>query len=67
MAYQLIEQGHKPNTNWLVFACDTDADIANLPSDAPILSQAIVAKNGNLYLLDSQGNWNPMPGNATEE
>lgn len=67
MAYQLIEQGHKPNTNWLVFACDTDADIANLPSDVPILSQAIVAKNGNLYLLDSQGNWNPMPGNTTEE
>ena len=52
---------------WLTFFCDTDADIANLPTDCPAGSRAIVAKNGNLYLLDSLGTWNPMPGNVEED
>lgn len=67
MAFSIIEQGHKPNTMWLTFLCDTDADIDNLPTDSPAGSRAIVAKNGNLYLLDSLGVWNPMPGNVEED
>ena len=65
MAYSIIEQGHKPNASWLTFFCDTDADIENLPTDCPDGSRAIVAQNGNLYLLDSLGVWNPLPGNTT--
>jgi hypothetical protein len=64
MAFSLIEEGHKPNSIWLTYYCDTDADVENLPTDAPAGSRAIVAQNGNLYLLDLQGVWNPMPGNV---
>ena len=67
MAFSIIEQGHKPNKIWQTFFCDTDADIDNLPTDCPAGSRAIVAKNGNLYLLDSLGTWNPMPGNVEED
>ena len=64
MAFKIMEQGRKPNLIWQTFICDTDDDVANLPPNAPAGSRAIVAKNGNLYLLDTQGNWNPMPSNG---
>lgn len=63
MAIQCIEIGHKPNTMYSTWIVDTDADIANLPTNCGFGSRAIVAENGNLYVLDSQGTWNPMPGN----
>lgn len=66
MAFSLIGQGHKPNTMWLTFFCDTDADIDNLPTDCPAGSRAIVAQNGNLYILGLNGTWNGMPGNVEE-
>ena len=61
MAFKIMEQGRKPNTIWQTFFCDTNDDIANLPTNCPAGSRAIVAQNGDLYLLDSLGNWNPMP------
>lgn len=61
MAFKIIEQGRKPNTIWQEFICDTNDDVANLPTDCPAGSRAIVAQNGDLYLLDSTGAWNPMP------
>lgn len=61
MAFKLMEQGRKPNTIWHTYVCDTNDDVADLPTDAPAGSRALVAKNGDLYLLDSTGAWNPMP------
>lgn len=61
MAFKIIEQGRKPNTIWQTYVCDTNEDVSTLPTDCPAGSRAIVAQNGDLYLLDSQGNWNPMP------
>ena len=61
MSYKIMEEGHKPNTIWRTYICDTNDDVGNLPTDAPVGSRALVAKNGDLYLLDSQGIWNPMP------
>lgn len=61
MAFKIMEQGRKPNTIWQTFICDTNDDVANLPTDCPAGSRAIVAQNGDLYLLDSTGAWNPMP------
>ena len=61
MAFKIMEQGRKPNTIWQTFMCDTNDDVANLPTNCPAGSRAIVAQNGDLYLLDSLGNWNPMP------
>lgn len=61
MAFKIIEQGRKPNTIWHTYVCDTNDDVADLPTDAPAGSRALVAKNGDLYLLDSTGAWNPMP------
>lgn len=61
MAFKIIEQGRKPNTIWQEFICDTNEDVSTLPTDCPAGSRAIVAQNGDLYLLDLQGNWNPMP------
>ena len=62
MAYSITKFGEKPNIIYWEIFCDTDADIANLPA-APLGSRAIVTSNGNLYLVDSTGTWNPMPGN----
>lgn len=61
MAFKIIEQGRKPNTIWQEFICDTNEDVSTLPTDCPAGSRAIVAQNGDLYLLDSNGIWNPMP------
>lgn len=39
------------------FFCDAAADIANLPTNVTMGSQAVVIATGALYVLDSTGTW----------
>lgn len=38
------------------FICDAASDVANLPEAAP-MSTAIVAENGNVYIVNASGAW----------
>lgn len=39
------------------FVCDTDQDIATLPTDCAPGSTAIVIENGSVYMMNSKGEW----------
>lgn len=39
------------------FTCDAVTDIANLPTNVVMGSQAVVIATGALYVLDSAGTW----------
>lgn len=39
------------------FVCDTEADIADLPTTVAMGSQAVVIATGAIYMMDSTGAW----------
>ena len=49
------------------YICDTDADIANLPKDDNPGSAALIAANGNLYILNCQKEWIKQGGSSEVE
>ena len=39
------------------FVCDAEADVADLPTDVAMGSQALVIATGAVYVIDSSGIW----------
>ncbi len=42
------------------FVCDTDEDVNKLPKNVAPGSVAIVADNGEVYILNTQGQWKKL-------
>lgn len=43
------------------FVVDTPDDIEKLPVDVPMGSAALVISTGEVYILGSHDNWEPLP------
>lgn len=43
------------------FVCDTENDVSSLPPSAPG-SSAVVIKTGNVYMVNSSGQWELFGG-----
>lgn len=43
------------------FVVDTPDDIKKLPIDVPMGSAALVISTGEVYILGSHDNWEPLP------
>ena len=63
MAFKLIEKRYDPiqKAERMGFLCDTEDDIANLPSAAPG-STAMVVATGVIYMVNASGEWAKFGG-----
>jgi hypothetical protein len=64
MGYSRIKQQDHNNTYYTEFVVDTIADIATLPTstkEVSIGSAAICIEDGEVYLLNSNGEWVMIP------
>lgn len=73
MAYWINQAGNKNRPNWRQFYCDTDTDIANLPTSdtegvkqdgdstahkaCSVGSECLVLGTTSVYVLNSSDNW----------
>ena len=61
MGYNTLSQSGHTGYGIKEFVVDTDEDIKTLPIDVPMGSAALVIDSGNVYMMDSQDNWKPLP------
>lgn len=52
-----IMAGGQPIHDIRQYAVDTESEVANLPTDIPMGSTAIVIATSNVYMLNSEGKW----------
>lgn len=73
MAYWINQAGNSTRPNWRQFYCDTDTDIANLPTSdtegvkqdgdstahkaCSVGSECLVLGTTSVYVLNSSDNW----------
>lgn len=55
--YQLIKEGEASNTPIQQFYCDASTDLVDIPSNAPIFSEAYIINENKQYIKDSTGQW----------
>lgn len=60
--YNIREQSGKVYTYVSEFACDTVADLQNLPQNAAPGSVAIIIATSQVYMKNSQGQWIELEG-----
>lgn len=58
----LTKVGMASNTPTREYVCDTASDVANLPSNVPAGSAALVIATGDVYVCNSQGTWIKLGG-----
>jgi hypothetical protein len=55
---QLIQKGNTPNTPIEAWVCDTEQEVNEIPSNAPIGSIAIILSDGmTIKMKNNAGNW----------
>lgn len=64
MAYKLTNKTFCPYSNGYVkeFICDTDADVAALPTDVCTGSTAVSIESGKVFIVNTSGEWVPFGG-----
>ena len=61
MGYNTLSQSGHTGYGIKEFVVYTDEDIKTLPIDVPMGSAALVIDSGNVYMMDSQDEWKPLP------
>ncbi len=56
---QLIQKGNTPNSPIEAWVCDTEQEVNEIPSNAPIGSIAIILSNGGMdvKMKNNAGDW----------
>lgn len=57
MGYSLNKQSNRIDYNVREYICDTEADIADIPTNCAPGSTIFVIETSNLYMLNTKGEW----------
>ncbi len=55
--YSIIKQNDNVSAYVTEFVVDTEADVANLPTNVAPGSNCVVAATGNVYILNTKKQW----------
>lgn len=62
--YALTKQNDDIAYNIREYVCDTEEDIASIPTDCAPGSSLVVIETGNIYLLNTSFTWELVPGDV---